>query len=102
MWNIVDGPSFPVFFNSAPVNVIVTLTFQANQNGPTDGGPIFNAPPGTTSTSGLTPIVSIFPNQTITVSFDVAADGGFVFYGSGGGVSSYVTFELENILWGRG
>jgi hypothetical protein len=103
MWPIVEGPQFPIFFNSAPVKVIVTITFQANSQGPTaaGGGLIFNAPPGGSAT--LQPTLGIFPNQTVTLSFDVAANGGFIYYGAAGaGVSPYVQFELEDILWGHG
>jgi hypothetical protein len=106
-WEIFAGAGSPIYFNSSTRNVFVTLTFQAQstaQAGRTFSLPIANAPSGSAvqfNTSPGTVVVTVLPSQTITVTFFVEGNGGFLYGAPGGnGGDTSVSYELEEVLLG--
>jgi len=99
MFNLYEG--LPIFQNTAPVSLVVTLTFSATA-ALTAGSVGFQVVPAGTALPiiGGNPLFSIYPKQTMTVVFDVPSGSIVVALNNNNPV--YVTWELENILWGRG
>jgi hypothetical protein len=105
-WNVLQFESF--FVNSAPVNVIVTLTLQGSaQIDPQNIVPINVFDPNNPDSYPGTTVVSINPNQTVTVAFDVPKNGGMIFnpglnVGAIENTPANVVYEVEDMLWGGG
>lgn len=90
----------PFFFNSLPINAVVTLTFTVTGDDTSTGWAISNVPAN--ATVGPT-VITLRAGQTATVAFDVAANGGYlVNVGPDTGALALMNYEVENILWGHG
>ena len=107
-WTVIqstDVEVFPVFVNSTPVSVTITLTFQAE---PANALPwiVYQYVPS--HTLGTFPygeaIVEVVPGQTVTTVFDVPSTGRIYCariphrFGELAGL----TYEVEDLLWGKG
>jgi hypothetical protein len=103
-WNVLR--LLPIFINSAPENVAVTLTLQANgEVDPNNPVPINVYDPNAPDTYPGTTIVSLYPNQTTTVTFDVPKNGGWIFnpglaVGAVENTPANVMYEVEDMVWG--
>jgi hypothetical protein len=76
-WNVLQFA--PIFINTAPQDVAVTLTLQANGDvDPDNPVPISVYDPSAPDTYPGITVVSLYPGQTVTVTFDVAKNGGFI------------------------
>ena len=106
-WTVVQSTELdvlPVFVNSTPVSVMLTLTFQAAL---ADALPwiVYQYVPS--HTLGTFPygaaIVQVDPGQTVTTVFDVPPKGRiYCAPVPRFGVPSVLTYEVEDLLWGRG
>jgi len=98
---IIEGVAFPFYKNLCPVNVVVTLTFVGNPVGGQTAN-IANGPAG--SAGGDPTVLTVAPQQTVTASFDVAANGGLLYENTAAlaGTLMGVTYQVEDMLWGKG
>jgi archaellum component FlaF (FlaF/FlaG flagellin family) len=90
-FNVLQGT--PFFVNSTPWNLCVTLTFQGSNVDNTNGVAI---------TQNGTSVTNVHSGQTVTVIFNVPSGGTLSNLLTDTGATMGVTYEVENIDWGRG
>ena len=96
---------YPIFQNFLPLNVAVTLTITNSSSVITNTAAFAVAPAGSALpfTDQAATIFTVYANQTVTVTFDVPT-GGFICNNNASaiGLVPTLTYEVEDILWGRG
>jgi hypothetical protein len=107
-WTVLessDANIFPIFVNSAPTSVMVTLTFQAVLANALPWMAYQYKPSGALGTFPYgTAIAEVYPGQTVTTVFDVPSTGRIYCariphrFGELAGL----TYEVEDLLWGKG
>jgi hypothetical protein len=103
--NLIAGGQ-PIYLNFATVNLAITLTITSNQP---SGGNAFDAavfPAGTAIPvggvfAGINPspsqLVTIYPQQSCSITFDVPSDGGFITCDK----TADGTWQMEVAPWGN-
>jgi len=106
-WTVAESSQlniYPIFVNSTKISVMLTLTFQADVSGDLLWTVYQYTPSQTLGTFPYgAAIVEVNLGQTVTTVFDVPSTGRI--YGVPGphfGAPSVLTYEVEEILWGRG
>ena len=106
-WTVAISTEFnvyPIFVNSTKTSVMITLTFQAEVSGNLLWTVYQYTPSQTLGTFPYgAAIVEVNQGQTVTTVLDVPSTGRI--YGRPGphfGAPSVLTYEVEEILWGKG